>query len=89
MTDAFECDRCGDLYGNPPEIRLATTGAEETGGDVSLIREDTGSTALEREQSIGSTRSRSRTYSGYKIKHGDLCEDCAEELREFWGEDDE
>lgn len=88
MTDAFECDRCGELYGEPPELKVATNGIEEIAGGVKLKEgKSSGTTAVIEPIHGGTTRN--RLNATYEIKRGDLCKDCANAFREFWGVDDE
>jgi len=81
----FECDRCGSLQANPPEIRVATTG--ELGGTTVITEMET-SRNRPLEQLAPYAMQPSGTVSNHtvNIAHGDLCENCAQEFREFWGE---
>lgn len=82
MSDAFECDRCGGMGGGPPALKVATNGIQEPAGSVSVEKNT-------------ATRDPIQTVSSppnncmYSINQGDLCEDCAEAFREFWGDRDE
>lgn len=85
MTDAFECDRCGELYGEPPALRVATNGIDTPAGRVNLKEKTRTGNGV-----IGGIPSPPETPDAtYEINKGDLCEDCADEFEEFWGENDE
>lgn len=87
MTDAFECDRCGELYGAPPEIKLATNTGEESGGGVNLKQRNQ-NRSRQLDTGVAPPISGGVHSAKYEITRGDLCDDCAEEFREFWGVDD-
>lgn len=82
MTDAFKCDRCGELYGEPPEVRVATNKTEGVGGGVVLKKQSS-------DKLAGVAPTHSVANATYEIKRGDLCEDCAEDFRDFWGGSDD
>jgi len=85
MSDAFECDRCGSLQGGPPDAKVATNRTEESGGNVYATiekRKPSGSTA---QGGMGiptiNDQQAKKSWDG-----ADLCADCAESFREWWGE---
>jgi hypothetical protein len=87
MSDAFECDRCGELSGGPPDMELATGALTDVGGSVKLrAREPQPDAACPPQLFTTGKRRHNATFS---IKGGDLCQDCAGAFREFWGESDE
>lgn len=81
MSDAFECDRCGGMGGGPPALKVATSGIQEPAGSVSVETKN-------RRDPI-QTVSFPPNNCTCSINQGDLCEDCAEAFREFWGDRDE
>lgn len=86
MTKAFECDRCGELYGEPPALKVGTSGLEECGGRVELEKREDKSRQL---GGLGGVAPPEVSAAGYDIKGGDLCEACAAAFRDFWGGDGE
>lgn len=88
MTDAFECDRCGELFGSPAEMKVATGSMQEVGGEVRLQKHEPGRSGTT-VGNPGTSLFRDRPNATYEIKQGDLCEDCAEAFREFWSDTDE
>ena len=86
MSDAFECDRCGELGGGPPAIKVASNG--DVGGQIRKVNEDS-------SVSLGSGSGRSigiepqitpgpKKFTRADIESGDLCTECAEEFRDWW-----
>lgn len=86
MTDAFECDRCGELNGGPPALEVATSAMEDTGVAVTLRRREN---QLDAAQPAFRPRGIHNHNATYSITGGDLCEGCADAFREFWGGSDE
>lgn len=88
MSDAFECDRCGELSGGPAEMKVATKGITDIAGSVSLSRREKRDTGTAQGGLLTGTR-RFGHNATYSINGGDLCDGCAEAFREFWGESDD
>lgn len=72
MTDAFQCDGCEELFAEPPEMKIGTTDPDDIAGDINA-----------RQKSIQTTSTIGNNCT-YKITGGDLCEECAIRVRDFW-----
>jgi len=82
MTEAYKCDRCGEMEAQPPALKVGTTDIE-LAGSISSFKRD------RHRDTIGAQITTPGNDCKYEINAGDLCEECAEEFREFWDGENE
>lgn len=75
MSDAYQCDRCGDLDGGDPGAKLITKNVERPG----FLRRSRST-----RPSLAMPGRRVNEDSELTAEWAELCEECAEAFDEFW-----
>lgn len=87
MSEAYLCDRCGDVIPGEPETQVAADGKlpgqTDPGGFVKV------STSSVSPPGISGPSSISQPSASFEIQKGDLCEDCAQAFADWWDQADD
>jgi hypothetical protein len=86
MSDATLCDRCGAVFADEAALRLVTDG--DVGGTIIATTKHPGPNnhRVGGELAVQPTATMSDGVTTHEPNWDDLCESCAESLREWWAD---
>lgn len=90
MSDAYMCDRCGEVAGGEPAAQVATDiddvggTARETTKSIDTDYSGSGSTRRLVPPPVEGVKTSSNSVKTTVVQWDDLCPDCADELAEWW-----